>query len=143
MKRFEEIPHTADWSFRAFGKDIPELFENAAFAMFALQGGLKCVSDGAAAAIICRADLAKNFRDDYVVVKGIGLSVGARQGWLLQDVDMTHMEPTVQAGKPTFYHHVAMNSHAPDPAKSYLRLLLPLWGEGHIAMLMGAVVFAD
>ena len=50
---------------------------------------------------------------------------------------------TVQAGKPTFYHHVAMNSHAPDPAKSYLRLLLPLWGEGHIAMLMGAVVFAD
>jgi protein archease len=38
MKRFEEIPHTADWSFRAFGKDLVELFENAAFAMFALQG---------------------------------------------------------------------------------------------------------
>ncbi len=47
MKRFEEIPHTADWSFRAFGKDVTELFENAAFAMFALQGGLKCVSDRA------------------------------------------------------------------------------------------------
>jgi len=38
MKRFEEIPHTADWSFRAFGKDLRELFENAAFAMFSLEG---------------------------------------------------------------------------------------------------------
>jgi SHS2 domain-containing protein len=38
MKRFEEIPHTADWSFRAFGRDLPELFENAAHALFVLQG---------------------------------------------------------------------------------------------------------
>lgn len=38
MKRFEEIPHTADWSFRAFGKDLRELFENAAFAIFSLEG---------------------------------------------------------------------------------------------------------
>ena len=38
MKRFEEIPHTADWSFRAFGKDLRELFENAAFALFTLEG---------------------------------------------------------------------------------------------------------
>lgn len=38
MKRFEEIPHTADWSFRAFGKDVRELFENAAHAIFALEG---------------------------------------------------------------------------------------------------------
>jgi len=38
MKRFEEIPHTADWSFRAFGRDERELFANAAHALFALQG---------------------------------------------------------------------------------------------------------
>ena len=38
MKRFEEIPHTADWSFRAFGRDLNELFENAAHALFAMQG---------------------------------------------------------------------------------------------------------
>ncbi len=38
MKRFEEIPHTADWSFRAFGKDLRELFANAAFAIFAMEG---------------------------------------------------------------------------------------------------------
>lgn len=40
MKRFEEIPHTADWSFRAFGRDLRELFENAAFAMFAMEGAI-------------------------------------------------------------------------------------------------------
>ncbi len=38
MKRFEEIPHTADWSYRAFGHDQRELFENAAHALFELQG---------------------------------------------------------------------------------------------------------
>ena len=38
MKRFEEIPHTADWSFRAFGSDLNELFENAASAIFTLEG---------------------------------------------------------------------------------------------------------
>lgn len=40
MKRFEEIPHTADWSFRAFGRNLRELFENAAFAMFSMQGSI-------------------------------------------------------------------------------------------------------
>ncbi len=34
-------------------------------------------SDGAAAAIICRADMAKEFRDDYLLVKGVGVSVDA------------------------------------------------------------------
>jgi SHS2 domain-containing protein len=38
MKRFEEIEHTADWAFRAYGSDYRELFENAAFALFALEG---------------------------------------------------------------------------------------------------------
>lgn len=39
-KRYEEIPHTADWSFRAYGRDLNELFENAAYAMFALEGAI-------------------------------------------------------------------------------------------------------
>jgi acetyl-CoA C-acetyltransferase len=32
-------------------------------------------TDGAAAALVCRADLAKRFRSDYVLVKGFGLAV--------------------------------------------------------------------
>lgn len=39
-KRYEEIPHTADWSFRAYGRNLNELFENAAYAMFALEGAI-------------------------------------------------------------------------------------------------------
>jgi len=35
------------------------------------------VSDGAAAAIITRKEIAKDFRDDYITVRGIGLSVSA------------------------------------------------------------------
>ena len=40
MKTFEEIDHTADWAFRAYGRDVRELFVNAARAMFSLQGSL-------------------------------------------------------------------------------------------------------
>jgi len=60
------------------------------------------VSDGAAAAIITRADIAKNFRDDYVLVKGLGLAVGARQGYLQQSYDMVHMEETVRAAQQAY-----------------------------------------
>jgi len=34
MKRFEQFPHTADIGMRVFGKDLKELFENAALSMF-------------------------------------------------------------------------------------------------------------
>jgi acetyl-CoA C-acetyltransferase len=60
------------------------------------------VSDGAAAAILVRADLAKNFRDDYVLIKGLGLAVGARQGFLQDDCDMVQMEETLRASKQAF-----------------------------------------
>ena len=50
---------------------------------------------------------------------------------------------TVQAGAPPYYHHIAANAHDPDPSKAYLRMLLPLRGEGRIAMLLGAVVLAE
>ncbi len=34
MKRYEIVEHTADVGIRAFGKDLRELFKNAAFGMF-------------------------------------------------------------------------------------------------------------
>lgn len=40
MKKFEEIEHTADWAFRAYGQNLRELFVNAATSLFALQGSL-------------------------------------------------------------------------------------------------------
>jgi SHS2 domain-containing protein len=41
MKRYEQFPHTADIGVRVFGKDLKELFENAAFAMFDIIGDLE------------------------------------------------------------------------------------------------------
>ncbi len=35
---FEEIPHTADWSLRAWAKDLPELLVEAARGMYLLAG---------------------------------------------------------------------------------------------------------
>mgnify|MGYP005809885345 CR=1 FL=1 len=37
MDWYEEVEHTADWSFRIRGRDLPELFANAARAMFSLE----------------------------------------------------------------------------------------------------------
>ena len=41
MKRYEQFPHTADIGIRVFSKDLKELFENAAFAMFDLIADLE------------------------------------------------------------------------------------------------------
>ena len=40
MKRYEQFPHTADIGIRVFGKDLKELFQNAAFGMFDLVADL-------------------------------------------------------------------------------------------------------
>lgn len=40
MKRYEQVPHTADIAARIYGKDLPELFENAAFAMMDMMADL-------------------------------------------------------------------------------------------------------
>jgi len=36
VRRYEEVEHTADVAIRAFGRDLPELFANAAYGMFDL-----------------------------------------------------------------------------------------------------------
>ena len=59
------------------------------------------VSDGAAAAIITTPEIAKTFRDDYILVKGIGLSVGA-YGIMRNDWDFTHFPETVRASQAAF-----------------------------------------
>jgi len=57
------------------------------------------VSDGAAAVIVTTPALAKQFRTDYVLVKGLGFSCGADQAQLQDDYDFTHFEETVTAGR--------------------------------------------
>jgi len=60
------------------------------------------VSDGAAAAIITTTDLAKKFRDDYILVKSIQLVTGSYQRPLQPAGDFIHFEETVQAAKRAY-----------------------------------------
>jgi acetyl-CoA C-acetyltransferase len=56
------------------------------------------VSDGAAAAIICRADMAKKFRPDPVYIKSMQICQGPREGWVSQKFDFAHVEETYRCG---------------------------------------------
>jgi acetyl-CoA C-acetyltransferase len=60
------------------------------------------VTDGAAAAILCRTEDAKSFRDDYVTIKGIGLSVGPGWGKERSDFDYTHWPETEHAAQMAY-----------------------------------------
>lgn len=46
---------------------------------------------------------------------------------------------TVESRAPTYYQHGPRNLENLRVAGSYSRLLLPLWGDGHIGMVLGAM----
>ena len=54
-RRYEVIDHTADIGIKAYGKNLKELFRNAAFGMFDLMVGLKGVGVGKKVAIKLKA----------------------------------------------------------------------------------------
>ncbi|MBM3156973.1 MAG: acetyl-CoA acetyltransferase [Chloroflexi bacterium] len=61
------------------------------------------VSDGSAAAIITRPEIAKRIKDDYIVVKALGVSAGAgTQGVMASDYDFIHIDEIVRAGKQAY-----------------------------------------
>ena len=59
------------------------------------------VSDGSAAAIITTPEIARSLRKDYVLVKGLGLSVGGF-GILRDDWDFVHFPENVRAGQMAY-----------------------------------------
>jgi len=64
-------------------------------------------TDGAAAAILTRADLAPSFRDDYILIKGLGLAIGRRDVYSgrikdMEDSDYTIWNETVVASKQAY-----------------------------------------
>ncbi len=60
------------------------------------------VSDGAAAAIVCRADMAKNFRPDPVYIKSIQICTSPTSGRMLSSYDYTHIEEAYRAGVASY-----------------------------------------
>jgi acetyl-CoA C-acetyltransferase len=60
------------------------------------------VSDGAAAAIITRADLARNFRIDPIYIKAMQIAVGPQEGYISTHYKWTHVEETRRAAKAAY-----------------------------------------
>ena len=60
------------------------------------------VSDGSAAAIVVRADMAKSFRQDPVYVKALQIAVDSGASQIYTDYDYTHMEPTCLAANKAY-----------------------------------------
>ena len=56
------------------------------------------VSDGAAAALVVRAEDAKKFRSDPVYVKSLQMCVGPAEGQMSTKYDYTHVEETYRGG---------------------------------------------
>jgi acetyl-CoA C-acetyltransferase len=56
------------------------------------------VSDGAACAIVCRADMARNFRTDPIYVKALQIAVTSGEEMAHQSWDCAHVETTYRAG---------------------------------------------
>ena len=59
-------------------------------------------TDGAAAAVLCRADLAKNYRDDLIVLRGAGLAVTSGKPYLDATCDYLGFRATRQAAAQAY-----------------------------------------
>ena len=60
------------------------------------------VTDGASALIMCRAEDAKNYRKDYMLIKGLGLSIGSGMGPVRTDYDYTWWNETHYAAQDAY-----------------------------------------
>jgi acetyl-CoA C-acetyltransferase len=60
------------------------------------------VSDGSAAAIVVRADMAKNFRSDPVYIKALQIADSSGEEMMYTDYDYTHVETTTRAAAKAY-----------------------------------------
>ncbi len=69
-----------------------------------LLGLFECcgVTDGATAAVLCRAEDAPKFKKEYITIKGFGISIGPGWGKQKTDYDFTHWEETEQAARQAY-----------------------------------------
>jgi acetyl-CoA C-acetyltransferase len=60
------------------------------------------VSDGAAAAVICSAEVAKRFRGDPVFIKAITVDSGPAEDYTRNDAGLIHFEETIHAARRAY-----------------------------------------
>lgn len=60
------------------------------------------VSDGSAAAIVCRADMAKDFRPDPIYVKSMQIAISSGEELMYTDWDGSYVETAVHCGERAY-----------------------------------------
>ncbi len=101
MKKYETFDHTADIGIRAFGRNLEELFANAAYALFDQLTDLRKVrKEGSREISIQGAD-----RED-LLIRWLGelLFLCESRGYLFKEFSFSRLEPTslkaVARGEP-------------------------------------------
>lgn len=96
-QRFEEVEHTADRAFRAFGHDLRELFVHAAQAMFDLQGesgrGRATVTRDVSVAGLDRETLLVNWLNELLYLQEVHGESYSRLD--IQEISETHLRARV------------------------------------------------
>jgi len=96
MNPYEELDHTADWAFRAFGGTLVELFANAAYALFALEGALDTVPTSKQTVVIeglDRETLLVNWLNELLYLQETRRETYSK--FELSDLTDTHLQATI------------------------------------------------
>lgn len=107
MKRFEEVPHTADLAIRVWGRDLAELFVNAAYGMACQLGDPENVELTAEYPVELEA-----LDAETLLVSWLGelLYLGERDGCLLTEFEIQQITPNylraVARGGPVERYHM-------------------------------------
>jgi SHS2 domain-containing protein len=106
-QRFEEIEHTADIAIRVRGRDLAELFANAAYGMACQMADVDTVERTIEHAIELQA-----YDAETLLVAWLGelLYLGERDGYVFTDFNMLEVAPTqlratVQGGPASEHQH--------------------------------------
>ena len=102
MQHFQEIEHTADWAFRAHGRDLAQLFVNAARGMFELQAsagsGETSVARGVAVSGVDRETLLVNWLNELLYLQETQHETYSR--FEVLQISDTHLQARVH-GRPS------------------------------------------
>ncbi len=125
-KRFEEVPHTADLAIRVWGRDMAELFVNAAYGMACQLGDPESVTQTVEYPIELEA-----FDAETLLVSWLGelLYLEERDGCLLTDFEVLEITPVhlraVARGGPVQRYHIHIK------AVTFSNLKIVATGQGY------------
>ena len=104
-ERFEEVEHTADIAIRVWGRDLAELFANAAYGMARQLGDIDAVKPTVEQLVELEA-----YDQETLLVSWLGelLYLGEQEGCVFTDFDVLELTPTrlraVARGGPVQRH---------------------------------------